>query len=427
MKNYITFFLLMTTALAACHAVAWEASIVSRNTISTMYNSDGTVKIKNSGEINGGTYFQTLFNGNFSDYVYNNTAKTYIIIDLDAALSGGYYVTEVKIGHVGNTKYSLFYSEDGTTWSDIVKETDAAGIRSYSVDHVARKVKYVFDTVISWTTSLGEIQVWGVDPSEVGCLHPDEFLTEWESVPGTASCVDYGIDQRQCTNCGTYLHRESLGLLPLGHDYDSVVVKRGTSLAYGSGTNVCKRCGDAIVFDEPIDLTTLGGPYMEGVVQFTAITVSSIWHPEWGAGGANKLVDGNWNDGYSAGWMAGSLDHDTEYAQFAFANTIDLTAVDISVHNHDQVVEFYSVEGGEEVLVGELAVEKNTAANAPNYQRISFEFRGVSLSTLRVRIRDSVGVELWGKQIISICELHPYGTVAGAGKSAAVRTRVIIE
>jgi hypothetical protein len=125
--------------------------------------------------------------------------------------------------------------------------------------------------------------------------------------------------------------------------------------------------------------------------------------------------------------MAGSLSHDAEYAQFAFKNTIDLTAVDISVHNHDQVVEFYSVEGGEEVLVGEVAFEKDTAANAPDYQRKRVELRGVSLSTLRVRVQDSVGVELWGKKIISICECHPYGTVAGAGKSAAVRTRVIIE
>ena len=106
---------------------------------------------------------------------------------------------------------------------------------------------------------------------------------------------------------------------------------------------------------------------------------------------------------------------------------IDLTAIDISVHNHDQTVEFYSVEGGEEIRVGEVVFEKDTAANAPDYQRKWVELRGVSLSTLRVRVDDSVGISLWNKNIISICELHPYGTVNGAGKSAAVRTRIVID
>lgn len=427
MKRAILLSLLAAAVVAAPSARAWEAAIVSSNTISTMYNSDGSVKINKSGEINGGTYFQNLFNGNFADYVYNNTANTYIIVNLDAALSGGYYVTDVKVGHVGNTQYSLYWSEDGTTWTAITEKMEAAGTRTYSVEHVATKIKYVFDTVISWTTSLAEIQVWGVDPSELGCLHPEECLTEWEPVQGTATCTAFGIDQRQCTNCGTFFHRESPSVLPLGHIYETVLVEHGTSLSYGCGTNVCKRCGDAIAFQEPLDLTTLGGIYLDGVVQFCSVKISSIWHQEWGAGGADKLIDNNWKDGYNAGWMAGSLDHDSEYAEFAFGSVVDLTAVDFSVHNHDQVVQFYSVEGDSEVLVGECAVEKNTAADAGGYQRLFFEFRGVSLSTLRVRVQDSVGVELWGKQIISICELHPYGTVHGAGKSAAVRTRVIID
>ena len=427
MKKTILPAVLAFSLFAAASVSAAEAAIVSSNTISTMYNENGTVKIRSTGEINGGTYFQNLFNGNFTDYVYNNTAKTYIIVDLGSALSGGYYVTDVKVGHVGNTQYSLYWSEDGAAWTTITEKTTAAGTRTYSVEHVATKIKYVFDTVISWQTSLAEIQVWGVDPSELGCLHPEEFLTEWEPVQGTATCTAFGIDQRQCTNCGTFFHRESPAVLPLGHIYEPVLVERGTSLSYGSGTNVCKRCGDAVAFPEPLDLTTLGGIYLEGVVQFCSVKISSIWHQDWGAGGAEKLIDNNWKNGYNTGWMAGSLDHDSEYAEFDFGCALDLTAVDISVHNHNQTVEFYSVEGGEEILVGEVAFEKDTSANAPDYQRRTVEFRGVTLSTLRIRVQDSIGVELWGKNIISICECHPYGTVNGAGKTAAVRTRIIID
>ena len=425
MKNSVVLVLLVSAAFACAPACAWEAVKVSSVEHSTFYRDGKSFKGKTG--LNGTSYSQNLFNGNFEDYQYQNTAGAYIVVDLDDTFTNGCFVTEVKIGHAGNAQYSLYYSTDGSTWKDVAENLTAGGTRTFTVEAVAKKVKYVWATATDWVQSLAEIEVWGVDPSEVGCLHPEEYLTDWEAVPSTANCTEYGIDQRQCMSCGTFLYRESLSALPTGHEYETVLVKRGTSLEYGNGTNVCKKCGDTIVFGAPVDLTTLGGAYIDGVVQFSTVTISSIWHQDWGAGGAPHLVDGTWNSGYNVGWMAGSLDHDTEYAQFAFANTIDLTAVDISVHNHDQVVEFYSVEGEEEILVGELAVEKDTAANAPEYQRKQVEFRGVSLSTLRVRIRDSIGITLWGKQIISICECHPYGTVAGAGKSAAVRTRVIIE
>ena len=89
---------------------------------------------------------------------------------------------------------------------------------------------------------------------------------------------------------------------------------------------------------------------------------------------------------------------------------------------------FYSLEpDGSEVLVGEEAIIADSSANAQNYQRKTVEFRGVTLSTLRIRFNDSIGVKMDAGNVMLICELHPYGTVAGAGKSAAVRTRVIID
>ena len=424
--------LLLAALFAANPAPAWEAAKVSSVEHSTFYRVNEETGLletkKGKTGLNGGHYSDRLFNGDFTDYSYQKTAGAYIVVDLDDTFANGCYVTEVKIGHKGTTKYSLYYSADGTAWTAIAENLTAAGLRTFSVEKVSKKIKFVWATTDGWEQNLAEIEVWGVDPSVVECLHPDECLTEWEAVPGTANCTEYGIDQRLCTNCGRYFHRESLSMLPIGHEYETVLTERGTSLADGKGSNVCSRCGDAVIFDEPRDLTTLGGIYMEGVVQFSAASVSSVCHPEWGCGGADKLMDGTWTVGYNINWLANTLYHRDEYAQFDFAATIDLTSVEISVLNHDQIVEFYSVEGGEEILVGDWVVEKDSSSGAPDYQRKQVEFRGVSLSTLRIRIQDSVGYSgWWGGPCTTICECHPYGTVNGAGKSAAVRTRIIID
>ena len=426
MKHPILLPLLAVAVVAAPAARAWEAAKVSSVEHSTFYRDGGSTKGRAG--MNGGDYTDSLFNGTFTDYRYQNTAGAYLVVDLDDTFSDGCYVTEVKIGHAGNAEYSLYYSDDGSAWTAIVEQTSVPGKPiSYTVERVVKKIKYVWDTSLGWGgQSLAEIEVWGVDPSELGCLHPDQYLTEWEPVPGTANCTEFGIDQRQCTNCGTYFQRNSLSSFPLGHDYEPVLVTRGTSLAYGSGTNVCKRCGDAVVFDEPREMVSLGGFAVAGIVQFTDISVSSTCHPEWGVQ-ADYLFNGNWTMDWKAYWAAASNDHSDEYVEFAFGCPIDLTKVEFSVPNHNHVVEFYSVEGDEEVLVGEVAVEQDTASDAPNYQRFNTEFRGVTLSTLRIRTTDSVGFELWGAKTMAFGEIHPYGTVNGAGKTAAVRTRIIID
>ena len=72
-----------------------------------------------------------------------------------------------------------------------------------------------------------------------------------------------------------------------------------------------------------------------------------------------------------------------------------------------------------ETLVGETAVTADGTNN--EYQRMTIEFRGVTLSSLRIKKADDPNNKL------TISEVHPYGTVAGAGKAAAVRTRIIID
>ena len=426
MKHPILLPLLAAALLPVVASAAPEddAVVVSRFANSKIYKSDGSAGSFN-GESTSDDGLRKVFNGNFNDNIYMNTAKSYILTDLSNEVSN--YVTKIVIGHKGNSQYSLYYTDDGTTWTEVVKEAQTTGTFTYTVNHVATAVKYVFETISSWNPSLTEIQVWGIDPSSLGCLHPDEYLTEWEPVPGTASCTEYGIDQHQCTNCGAWFQRQSSTALPIGHSYEDHLVERGTSLAYGSGSNVCVRCGYAIEYDEPIDLIStvvdgskIGGLKAVGIVHFADATVSSTGNTDWGVR-PDLLVDENWTMAWTRYWYAASKSVD-EYAQFDFATAIDLTAVDISVPNRTQTLQFYSVEAGEEVLVGEYAVEYDSSlpSGDNNYQRFMVEFRGVTLRTLRIKSDDA-------NNAFTICECHPYGTVAGAGKSAAVRTRIIID
>ena len=410
---------------------------------------------------NGGDYSDQVFNGNFTDYRYQNTAGAYLVMDTtlhdgnDKPTSNGYYITDIIISHRGNAKYSLSYTtdpppdfsglslksyanadkttsyyyevaSDDRTWVSITNGvTSAITNMTFSVGTVATGVKYVFDTSAGWSgQSLAEIEIRGIDPSEMTCMH--DHTTEWEEIPGTASCTEPGYEQCQCLDCGEFFRQMKMSALPLGHDYETFLGKRGTSLAYGDGSNVCNRCGNTVVFDEPRDMVSLGGFAAPGVVQFTDISVSSTCHPEWGIQ-PDYLFNGNWTMDWKAYWAAASNDHD-EYVEFAFAAPVDLTKVEFSVPNHDHVVQFYSVEGDEEILVGEVSVEQNTASGAPNYQRFNTEFRGTTLSKLRVRTVDPTGfTDTWNIPTMAIGEIYPYGTVNGAGKSAAVRTRIIID
>ena len=103
---------------------------------------------------------------------------------------------------------------------------------------------------------------------------------------------------------------------------------------------------------------------------------------------------------------------------------IDLAKIDVSVPNRAQTLEFYKVEGDEETetLVGTAQI----AAGSGSYQRRTVEFRGVSLKKLRIRVSDSTGTSLWGRSVIQVFELHPWGTVVGAGKLDATRTRIFL-
>ena len=386
---------------------------------------------------NGGTYSRDVFNGTFNDYGYQNTAGAEIVIpttglDENEQDTGvAWYVTEFKVGHKGNTKYSLYYTtepepanilsnaKDPRTWHPIPDATDKqeAGTKTYTVNLVATAVKYVFDTAIGWTASLAEVEVWGVDPAEQGCQHPS--YTDWEAVPGSATCTTPGLERHKCTVCGDVFERD--GTPPLGHDWQTDLSRPGSSSAYGSGSLVCSRCGETIVFNIPLDLTSLGGLATPGVVQFTDLSVSSFTD---GSGvGAKDLIDDDWSWGWGAYWIAATRS-ENEYIQFDFGTEIDLTKLEWSAPNHALTLKFYLWDGETEEPLVEIPVTKDSTGNG--YQRSSMEFRGVVAKGIRLHIVDAAGVGYNGISPVGFSELHPWGTVIGAGKLDVLRSKILL-
>jgi len=433
MKRILPLLLLAALFAAAPASAAAEPQLISKQSIATIYKSDGTV---NNNAFGGGTGMGNFFDGNLTSGVYigpNGRADngSYIILDFtkDSTMpSGGWFVTSFAISSATTHKYSLYFSPDGSSWTAVTDGTGVSkvGTAVYDVNETAQKAKIVFDEIGGWTATVAEIQVYGLDPADLTCLHT--HLPEWEPIQATASCTEYGIEQRQCPDCGEWFTRESATALPLGHDFESHLDAAGTSLQFGSGSITCKRCDWTLdLSDGPVNLVTtvvdgtkIGRVPLPGQVNFTEVTVSSTGSESYGVT-PNHLINNNWTHSWNQYWFANSKST-AEYAQYDFGLPIDLTSIDISVPNRNHTLQFYSVDGDAETLFAEHAVAYDTAIEAGDsgYQRFTIDFRGVTLKTLRVKSDDA-------ENALDICELHPYGTVNGAGKSAAVRTRIIID
>ena len=416
--------LIFVFALLSVPAVrAAEADKLNIESVAQMFWKNGS---PNNGWNGGGTTQHNLFDGNYRTGVHfpydgHGEDNMYMEFNLDNLLSGGYYVTQIKVWQAAAHLYSLYYFEAGA--ADYAPVENGVGVSyagtdgaAYTVGKVCTKVKIVFNKLTGWSPGTSEIEVWGINPADMSCSHP--AYTDWEPVEGSATCTRKGIDRHKCLVCGEVDERPSELMLPLGHVYVSTLATPGTSSSPGSGSMSCERCDWSTVFNIPIDLTSLGGVASPGIVQFTDLTVSSEWHPEWGPCAAN-MIDGEWSGGY--GWMPESRSHD-EWADFDFGTEIDLTKIEFSVPNRAQTLDFYKVEGETETLVGSA----NVAAGSGSYRRMTVEFRGVSLRTLRIRVSDSTGTTIWGRGVIQIYELRPYGTVKGAGLLDVLRTRILL-
>ena len=438
MKRITILFALAAAILAAPSARADDPTPVKLSRLGRSIFFRGGSGTRGKAGFNSGDYSNLVFDGDTEFCTRQNTAGAELVIpttglDEDEQDTGvAWYVTEFKVWHAGNTKYSLYYTtepepadiltyaKDPRTWTPIDGGTDvqAAGEKVVAVNTVATAVKYVFDTVIGWTGSLAEIEVWGLHPDDVPCQHPS--YTDWEAVPGSATCTAYGVERHKCTVCGETFERDSQ--LPLGHDWETHLTTAGSSSSYGSGALVCSRCGESINFSAPLDLTTLGGVAAPGLVQFADLSVSSS-APDGGGTGPDDLIDGNWTWGWGAYWFAASRSED-EYVQYDFGEEIDLTKIEYSAPNHALTLKFYLWDGENEEPLVEIPVAKDGTNN--DYQRGSIEFRGVSAKGIRLHIADPTGIGYNGISPVGLSELHPWGTVKGAGLLDVRRTRILL-
>ncbi len=368
--------------------------VVSSKDIAKIYKPDGT-----EGNFNGGSGMHNVFDGDFDNGLYMNTGGSYIIIDLESSLKGGYYVTTIKVAHVGNTAYSVYYTGlDKETWIMVTDNTTAAGTISYTINEIATQVKYVFNTTIGWTQSLKEIEVKGIDPAEIDCFHRN--LSDWVPVEGSSTCTGRGQDVQTCNDCGEKLYRESTTVLPTGHAYVSSIID------VGKGLITCDNCDYRLEINGEVDLMTLGGEKTEGIYQFTDVSVSSTGNVEWGVN-PNNMWDGGWTTGWNDYWYPATGDDEKEYVLYEFGTEVDLTMLDIAVFNVEQTLKIYvySDEEHDYVLAREVSayneyVEKETA------YRMEIDLVGISTRAVKI--------QLVGPHQVRICEMHIYGTAKGA-------------
>ena len=397
-----------------------QPEVISSWDIVTCANSaDG------SANFNGGNGSSSaVFNGTFGDYQMLPRAKngSAFIIDFTqkaGAPTGGYYVTEIKVDSTGAKKYTLQYSTDGSTWATVdgASAISPVGIATIPVGITAKKVKYVFDEGSAWdfdTEYLAEIQVLGLDPADIDCTHPT--WTAWTAVANSATCTENGVEERFCTVCNERQARASDNVPLLGHDYVSTLSKAGSIEGYGSGTITCSRCDFSIDCTKPVDFSKFGGEKVEGKVQFTEEEVSTINHPDWGPS-LKKMYDGD----ASSYWLAQSTNH-TEFASLEFGVPVELTKIDLVVRNHDQVLEFYNDDGTTEKFLKEVSIPRDDTIESDYHAKTVFfwsdDENGSTVKKLVVRFRDGIGLFIpgWGYPAgVTLHELHPYGTVVGAG------------
>ena len=458
-----------------------EPKVVSRWQIASFHNADGTAMTANGGGGNnwGGAdrSAQRLFDNNFTSYQMWPKAGNngYVVVDFTkndgtSALQE-YFVEELWVGANGTKKFTLQYSEDGTTWEDVegAVAITCEEIGKFKVGKIAKKVRYVWvdGSYNNFSDEyLAEFQVWGIDPDDAPCTHPS--YTEWVVGAIPATCTGPAKDQRMCTACGERFTRDSPGSAALGHDYVSTLVHAGRVSTrkdfpdhrqYGTGSITCSRCSFRLDFPTALDLVTnkvggiaIGGMKTAGIFRFTDVSVSSENHPEWGPGG-KKIIDGVWNTSQEWPYWA-STSPNGQYADFEFGTTIDLTAVELSVYNHAYDFEICDVDdatGTETAFCAFSVIKDETASEGKSvplemvdpktgkihevevwkkvtadYQRLLIPLFETPIQHLRVRITDGAPEELWGCRIARVLEIHPWGTVAGASDYLSEKTTIMI-
>ena len=464
--------------------------VVSKWPLAWIYKANGTPCEKDSSDstqpsaTGGGSYMRDLFNGNFNDSVYlgpngrlNN--GSYVMLDFTSEMPDGWFVTEIRTGSKTDHSYSLYYSANGIAWTPVAGGTGvkATGEKTFSVNDSARYVKCVWDAIGGWTPTFNELQVWGMDPADVACVHAS--WTAWEPVEGSATCLNYGFDAQYCTVCGERAIRENRSIPPLGHDYVSRLDRSGKYRQFGRGAIGCSRCGFLLDCPEPVNLVTnrvdgeqIGVVRSEGLIRFTNLSVTSTGDAGYGVR-PGHLINDNWAWGWNNYWFSTGNDADP-HVDYELGTVMDLAWVDVSLPNATHVVRFYDVDdaSGEETQLkqflvartdpelgdqyhvyrapgeelddlygdgefdeltvvkdpgipanrldenGQTIMEEKDGSMVPvsnsynQYQRFTLRFYEQPVRHLRIRQFKENGD---AKKPMEISELHPWGTVKGAG------------
>ncbi len=450
--------------------------VVSKTAIVTFHQPDGSPMVANGqGGWNGD--WKQLFNNKMEDYQMWPKAYAGCYVEIDFTKNDGtdgslqeYFVTEIKVAQIGEKKYTLKYSVDGTEGIEVPGAVSVTGdgTESYAVSKTVKKVRYYWvDAAFNdYSDSyLAELQVWGINPNDAPCDHPK--YSEWEIGAVPATCTEQARDQRKCLTCGAKFTKASANSAPLGHDYVTTLDRPGhfsqrkdylDHRRYGTGNIACSRCAFRLDFPTALDLVTnrvggvrICGEKTEGIVRFTDLSVSSENSPQYGPG-KKKIIDEIWNTSLEwPYWTTASTN--AQYADFEFGTTVDLTEVELSVYNHGYRFDFCSVDDDEgtetafcsifitreeeteakletvEVDVPEtgrtkeIPVQKMATAD---YQRVRIPFFETPVKHLRIRIVDEEPIDLWGHKGIRVIEIHPWGTVRGASDYPSAKTTLMI-
>ena len=369
---------------------AAEEEVVSNSGIASFHNSDGSAMTSNGGGGNNGNPFR-LFDNNFTSMMMFPRAPNngYVMIDFTkndgVSALNEYFVTKIKVGSTGDKRFTLQYSADGSTWQNVdgAVSIKYAGTGEFEVAKKAKKVRYIWVDGSMWdysTEYLAEVQVWGMDPNRMACEHAGLESQTWRVVEGSATCTRQGVDERFCPLCEQRFTKTS-DEPPLGHDYVTTLIRPGAFKKFGTGTITCTRCDYELSFPNtpetwttngPIDMVSVGGLAMDNLVQFTDLTVTSTDHQEWGPNPV-KIIDGGWAKWWVSYWVSAGLNN--QHVDFNFGTTIDLTQIQIVVHNTDQTLLFFDVDDdtGEETQLTDFTILRvDTITNAADLAAIGF-------------------------------------------------------
>ena len=141
---------------------------LDKGSYASVFDSNGT-----SGSLDGGE-LPYIFDGDpeTSGKVRSGGlgAGSSIVVDFPLELLGDanhlVYADTVALNMVGNAKYSLYFSENGTDWEPVsgVERMTASSNAVHNVKERVKSLKLVFDT-LSGTVEVFEFQVWGYKSS----------------------------------------------------------------------------------------------------------------------------------------------------------------------------------------------------------------------------------------------------------------------